>query len=153
MEITDEIKFSALAPYYNQYLAYGGDNEHPDRVGYMLNQIEEGYSHGSKFEYWKVKLKPLSAISDEDAIEVAKIFGVKYKIRRSDVNPCLFKVHGTYETIMFDSNSVVFDDGNGETGCTAESLFVYQYLQSKGYDLPNYHLGGKTLFEAGLCIY
>lgn len=33
------------------------------------------------------------------------------------------------------------------------SSIAFQFLQSKGYDLPNWYLGGKTLYEAGLCIY
>jgi hypothetical protein len=32
-------------------------------------------------------------------------------------------------------------------------LFVYQYLQSKGYDVPNQLLGGKTMYESGLAVY
>jgi hypothetical protein len=81
---------------------------------------------------FKLLLTPLSAISDEDAIEVAKMldyhdsedFSVKVFIERGIMDNKLWKRYDTY-----------------------------QYLQSRSYDLPHYLLGGKTLHQSGLCIY
>ena len=78
--------------------------------------------------------RPLSSITDEDAIEVVKIASLN--LERSNTNFPAFKkfVLGYCQSNGFNHN-------------------VFQFLQSKGYDLPHYLLGGKTLKEAGLAIY
>jgi len=140
MEITNEIKAKVFAQYLGQKckiknfepiyvlshagIAHIGITDEVNNVGSPcgFNEIE-------------ILLKPLSQISDEDAIEVAKI---QYK--------------------SIDAERLYH---NAETGkcsaalCNIPTLcgFACQFLQSRGYDLPNYLLGGKTLNEAGLAIY
>lgn len=73
----------------------------------------------------KLILKPLSKITDEDAQDL----GYEDAEIFIATSPWLKKYHGD------------------------KSFWDAQILQSKGYDLPNYLLNGKTLQEAGLAIY
>ena len=124
-EITPEIKAKVFAQYAGQNVFKHYDQPVCVRWNFANFQLEG----------WKLILNPLSAITDEDAIEVAK-----------------FQYTGKDAPRLYH---------NVETGkcsaalCNADHLcgFAYQYLQSKGYDLPHHLLGGKTLRESGLCIY
>jgi hypothetical protein len=62
------------------------------------------------------------------------------------------KAYGFYAQLY---KGIFGDDGNTDflTKMFHSNCVTYQYLISKGYDLPNYLLGGKTLHECGLCIY
>lgn len=166
MEITPEIKAKiynqytgadcVITPYEIQHKAkFFGCSFSPN---FIYAQTGRDYAP-SKYSIEKVKFKlllcPLSAISDEDAIEVAKLFGIKNKVRRDkSIKTCFkFTIDGCTGFIKFEFNEVYYYDGVSVEGDTTQSLKVYQYLQSKGYDLPHYLLSGKTLHEAGLAIY
>lgn len=84
---------------------------------------------------FKLLLKPLSAITDVDVIEVAKELGLGH-----------FKDTEGFIKAMKEGENL-------KVGKMLKNVFAYQYLQSKGYDLPNYYLNGKTLQEVGLAIY
>lgn len=86
----------------------------------------------------KLILKPLSSISNEDAVLVAQILGYKY---------------GSSIVIKSIKHSIRFGNWNDFKGIKNAFYLLTQFLQSKGYDLPQYLLDGKTLHEAGLCIY
>jgi len=92
----------------------------------------------------KLILKPISNITDEDAIEVAKIL-LSNKLNDYLWNPIVGKeLVGIIASRRFYS----FYYKNATNWVDA-----YQYLQLKGYDLTHYLLNGKTLQECGLAIY
>jgi len=101
MEITDEIKDKVFAQYLGQNILGG-----------------------------RIILKPLSAITNEDAAEV--VFMQWEKKRGSLVDP---------------------DWAKRMVSTLALRADIYQFLQSKGYDLPHFLLGGRCLRETGLAIY
>lgn len=76
-------------------------------------------------------LKPLSAITDDEA---ANVFDLEYPD------------NSVLKSTKIDRVKLWITDYN-------LSFIAVQYLQSKGYDLPHYLLGNKTLFETGLAIY
>ncbi len=146
MKITDEIKTKVLSQYLGQpfkMITNGGEFKvSPATLGniQLINPEDT------------LVLKPLSSITDEDAIEVAKIEGLvnakitgknNYKIELSDDSYILLITYKGRIDLYKNTNHIAQD----------KTLEMFQYLQSKGYDLPNYLLGGKTLHEAGLAIY
>lgn len=96
-------------------------------TGERLDNIQCG-------EKGKLILKPLSLITNEDSNEVSNIFNV-------DVN------YANRIIASLKLNEPI------QTSTPIQMLSVYQYLISKGYDIPQHVLGGKTLFEYGLAIY
>jgi len=145
MEITNEIKARVFAQYLGQKINLKKEgqaenlilNVHRLHYGMVLN----------KFGEVKLILKPLSSITDEDAIEC--------------LNICLAEDWYSNETekrAWVDILKTELIDGFGSVQMKIKPYFsmvwkIYQLLQSKGYDLPQYLLGGKTLQEAGLAIY
>ncbi len=82
-------------------------------------------------------LKPLSLITDEHAIECLKI-------RKMDnIFSPIGGIENAKEAILEIHWPSTF----------LQAAMTTQYLQSKGYDIMNYHLNGQTLKEAGLAIY
>lgn len=149
-----------MAPYYKQPLLICEPNIEP--VPHYLEGVDYNNSKiiAERVNYdptWiKLQLKPLSAITDEDAIEVAKMEGfVFYHIFRSNVSPFVLQIKNEknrFLSIAENWENCHSDSDDGESGYMLNTN-VYQYLQSKGYDLPQYLLGGKTLHESGLAIY
>lgn len=156
MEITNEIKAKVMMQYW------GHDLSIPGYLGYELDGISElsvkafGRNNGMyelfKLDSCKLILKPLSSITDEDAIEAVKHFGddpFVFERTRNSIEICFFN-RGAI-SIAYDG--VISDVGNGPTKNGFIYFLAYQFLQAKGYDLPQYLLGGATLKEAGLAIY
>lgn len=154
MEITNEIKKVVLAMYLGQkasiQLKGTSDIGYEDGIntldGFLLDWQDE-------LEYLKVNLKPITEITDEDAIEMAKIFGgVDGEIminRPTDVtNKDIYFVIQIFTNKPSWTTYSIPKEWGDNHGTSA-----YQYLASKGYDLPHYLLGGKTLYESGLAIY
>lgn len=83
-------------------------------------------------------LKPLSEITDEDAIQVDELISPQYSSIKYFHTSTRGKV---WIRDILAGNQV------------SNVIQVYQFLQSKGYDLPYYILGNKTLQESGLAIY
>ena len=154
MEITNEIIIKVLVQYLGQEMAFKTDLSLKNQklTIYLLNTL---ITNGFWWRDTKLILKPLSAITDEDAIEVAKLakpkwinlkeFTVKRFITWTEVNV------GGYDTVQIFSEGNIRQDTYEQKAI--EFYRAYQYLQSKGYDLPNYFLGGKTLEQSGLAIY
>lgn len=89
-------------------------------------------------------LKPLSNITSEEAIEVTKL-QQEWKSQK-DIKISFF---------IDEKNNGCLDcciEWEGYEHDYYQPIYTssYQYLQSKGYDLPQYLLGGKTLVEVGL---
>jgi len=171
MEITNEIKAKVFAAYLGARVKtpdHVGVVQHIDYFNYQIgvkydclvftknsidgydkqrnygkyNIVKQGYSFlGSndiEFEMpggCQLILKSLSEISAEDGEELYKIQFCKKP------SPKLLAQY-------LDSKIFAYLFGDGDL-----KLKSYQFLQSKGYDLPQYLLGGKTLKEAGLAIY
>ena len=138
MEITNEIKAKVFAQYLGcdlktqtgkvQLVGIHVDNFKRVFDAVVLNG---NVTHKSEIEGVKLILKPLSDITDEDAVEVAKMLWGN-------------KMPNLIETIKHQLFTYSVSDVPAR---------CYQLLQSKGYDMPQYLLGGKTLHEAGLAIY
>ncbi len=124
MEISNDIKAKVFAQYLGQRLQRGG---------MMTIELLYACKNAAYNTYDDIvlKLKPLSAIADEDAIEVSTMLWGN-------------KMPNPMETIKHQLFTYSVSDVPAR---------CYQLLQSKGYDLPQYLLGGKTLHEAGLAIY
>lgn len=87
--------------------------------------------------------KSFKLLTDEDAAVCAKI--LTPDISDEDLQMC---VKTKEDLIEFLSDiDIEFD------GPMYNLLFIFQYLQSKQYDIPLYFLNGKTLKDAGLAIY
>ncbi len=154
MEITDENKIKAIAQYIGQQVSipagYQFNGYATDDTQGEFNGIRnEGFIHigdiGGYYDFknFQLILKPLSVVTDEDNIEVGKIIG-NLSENFTDGNLTVIKI-----SKMFIENLL--------TGRLSKNavlvIIVFQYLQSRGYDLPQYILNGKTLKEAGLAIY
>ncbi len=134
MEITPEVKLKMFSLYLGESVIICEPNIEPvphwlEGIDFDLKQvIAERVNYNP--DWIKMILKPLTEISDPEAFEVATI---------QHGSPDLWKC------IKIDI-------------CNRENLYAlttrsYQFLQSKGYDLPHYLLGDKTLEESGLAIY
>lgn len=139
MEISNETKAKVFAQYLGQ--KYKTDVPIVDPHTYIGELTPYVIYRAMDRVGWKwtfkLILKPLSAITDEDAIEVAKMDGYSTRPRHE-----LIKI----------GRDVVWHEVGFCYG-SRNAWQIGQYLQSKGYDLHNYHLDGKTLHEAGLAIY
>lgn len=138
MTITNEIKAKVFAQYLGHPMKCTGGhfiankNSMRDGVKIMsLSVMADCYEGTFKWSDFKLILTPLSQISDEDEIELGNIIG-------------------TFDVTYFIRSLI----GKTVYSINASTAFqCYQFLQSNGYDLPQYLLGGKTLHECGLAIY
>jgi hypothetical protein len=123
MKITNEIKVKMFAKYIGERTI--------DRFGYgtmttdRLRIIEGGGN-----DELQLVLKPISQISDDDANKIADISGFDYRIENKQ-----FELAGALMCDLYTFSE------------------VHSYLESKGYDLPQFLLGGKTLQESDLARY
>jgi hypothetical protein len=170
MEISNEVKAKVFAQYLGQTVCAEG----------FPNCQLEGIKLSTNLSLFKLLLRPLSAITDEDAIEVAKLAigsnwdsegdEIKGKVYRESEHPTIkvqietFWKNEDTGNIEYNLQYIHIHPFNGlqvekVPGQSNKKLSPYnmalmvQCLQSRGYDLPHYLLGGKTLKEAGLCIY
>lgn len=128
MEITHEIKAKIFAQYLGQKFI---DAKTKDYLEHKMNTANLDIMYSTHdWDDIKLVLTPLSEITDEDAIGVSKIIGDSQKL----------------------CDELHSDRGKRILNSKKENFMLFQYLQSKGYDLPNYLLGGKTLIESGLAI-
>jgi hypothetical protein len=155
MEISDEIKYKLLLQYF------GCKVKHTDMgIVHDWNTITDKTFQRFKEKSFQLVLKPLSAITDEDAIGMAKSLFPDINIWVSNITDGIpivvaLSIDGTIVRLGYNGyiECELGDDSNEYYLCDICILLCYQYLQSKGYDLPQYLLGGKTLHESGLCIY
>lgn len=154
--ITKEIKSKVLYPYTNgtKWIltkdSYWDDSDPKYNMGHGHKDkgfkfivtpftTPNDFRYGNNYSNWFEKLinvakpilKPLSYITDEHANEIVTLMGgFPYRMESK-----LFEVKGMDSLYMYEVSGVT------------------QHLQSNGYDLPHYLLGGKTLKEAGLAVY
>jgi len=150
MEISNEIKARVFAHYLGQKMKdYCAE---PENDICTLTQVDVQHGcvadeHGNfdiKFNDVRLLLRPPNAITDEDAIEVGRIIGHDF----GDYAEGKSKVLYFGKKYIQEAFDVEWINRHVQT-----SWQVGQFLQLRGYDLPNYLLGGKTLHEAGLAVY
>lgn len=126
MENTLENKEKFFAQYWGQRIL---------RYSFWREDVE---SRDCKFEEavknHYILLKPLSSITDEDAVEVAKIFN-QHKI----------KAHYSDDSLK----AYLIKEGKQFAFRCEHYVVIYQYLQSKGYALPFMGLSVEQLVEYG----
>lgn len=134
--ITNEIKTKVFAQYLGQQFQTKLNDDSVKNYTLDITEMFKFYN-SIGFDNVKLILKPLSSITDEDAIEISKMF-------LTDGNSLQSKIEfGKGVAYHYELGSYY----------TNRPIEIYQFLQSKGYDLSQYLLGNKTLFECGLAIY
>lgn len=140
--ITSENKVNFYAPYWHLEVAYGGDNTGADSIGYMLLDLKESGYNEEDFKYWKVYLKPLSSISDEDAIQICRIIGINETMSRF-TTPSAIRIGKRMIEDLFTLTPKDVTE-------PFRVISIYQYLQSKGYALPYINYSVDDLVELGV---
>lgn len=138
MEITNDIKIKIFAQYLGQKVRLDALREKP-LVGVNKNSLEFDIGFITLPYDCKLILKSLNSISVDDAIGVAKMLNEKQFPEYCDEKEGR-RILEQWLSIRSYLNA-------------KESIQIYQYLISKGYDMPQYLLGYKTLQESGLAIY
>lgn len=159
-EINSENKARFFALYWGQEVLqdYG-------RKG-NVNTYTIEYLDGDRSNQWII-LKPLSKISDEDAVEVAKIMAASSSVYFAyektewgvDRKNATGRQVWVYEKNKSNNNSIAvcyinfsgsvyFNTENGVRLFT-DDLSVYDYLRSRGYALPWMGISVEKQIEAG----
>ena len=126
---TLENKARFFAQYFGQHVLYFSSDFLRKIDNLTLDSVEND-------DY--LELKPLSQISDEDAIEVSKIFGLGH-------------LSGAIKELILS----IFRTSINDSGTTSSTngiknwLHVFDYLRSKGYALPWMDLSVEDLVEYG----
>jgi hypothetical protein len=165
MEITSEIKAKVFAQYLGQ-LALTNKESYKDPAPGNLSSVDistgelitdgEGGYYLSEVTNTKLILKPLSQISDENAISCGHIARLKgdIKIDRFALGLTMTDENGRSLTIYFNhASNVRVKDEVRQAEVIEYSYLVYQNCVMLGYDMPHVLLGGKNLFECNLAIY
>lgn len=172
MEITNDIKIKVSSQYLGQDALTPDGRLRLVRVSELgseeqrLQFLKPGMSitNGYAFSETKILLKCIQKLTDQDAIQVAKITGYEdFKIVvRDDTGNFLFICRETngikkpypigdsinlslYDECLFWSNNEEYYSESSEV-----SLHCYQYLQSKGYALPYLEYSVDDLVKAGI---
>jgi len=131
MENKLENKAKFFAQYYGQEVLSDGNN--------IATVEKDAYNWSAKV--FHLSLKPLSSITDEDAIEVAKLaisFNSAYVERTSETkSKCVIDSESWLNQFSFRIERVI------------ANVYVYQALQQKGYALPYMGLSVEKLIEYG----
>lgn len=119
------------------------------KLKYILNPYQLNYIKYFNEGAYKLLLKPLPSISDEDAVEVAKIYWVGNKFN----NTYVYKAAGGRYVL---DRYILKGDPQNVVPAT-NIYFLIQYLISKGYDVPQWFgidhwANGKFLIELGVAI-
>lgn len=152
-EITPENRAKFFAQYWGQNVLSSdmyGDNG----TIYSLTMKEDSFN-----DKW-LSLKPLSSISDEDAIEVAKIacpelFHTRksgHYVDRSQIDWISVKHDYNYKSVDIDIDGYVLvcDESDGSLyERNPNMVHAIDYLRSKGYALPWMGLTAQEMVEAG----
>jgi|ERR1700733_1996626 len=131
---------------------------------YWYNVSKDQAHNKTWFYDRKLLLTPLDQISDEDAIEVAKIItspdwrtdGKIPAVHRIDDN-ILINTQGYKMVRITNGGLLMYKDKDGVDCYTDKAFFAYQYLIEKGYAVPlwfeiDHWANGKTAIELGIAI-
>jgi len=140
MEITNEIKAKIMAPYIGSscftYDGSIGTKRSLKGITWTL-ALQDEKGDVFRIDKCKVLLKPISAILDEDAIELIKI----YKVITSNDDGYITEHSQSIEKIK---KAVIAISEKGAV------LRACQYLQSKGYALPYMDYSAQDLVDLGV---
>lgn len=154
-----QLKAKAFAPYLGvAWVHYNRPGFEGSRAAILYGfDLEKIYNN--KEPYARLSLRHISAIRDEEAIDIAKIQmpgASDIKIERNKHWIRVLANQSKRETEYIDISLKEWDNCGWNNGLAYEdqeksslSHNCYQYLQSKGYDLPQYILGDKTIEEMG----
>ena len=135
MEITNEIKSIMFHQYHRQYVD-------SDKGRCVLRDAD----FVDTLEW--IVLKSLSEITDEDMIWVYDGCNNLHEQRK------LHPEHVTKNSPSLEDMKYSLNNGFAHyTGGYLTKTWVFQYLLSKGYDVPQYLLGYRTLQQVGLAKY
>lgn len=156
MEISNEIKAKVFAQYLAQkFIVHNSKQQFVCRG----NTLELIMQDRMPWPTAKLILKRLSDITDKDAFAVGELeIGIPHLVlSREEKNSIVVSEIKRYVTqkVFLSSSWETCGYCNELDDSISRCLSVnsYQYLISKGYDLPQYLLDGITLHEAGLAIY
>lgn len=148
MEISNELKAKVFALYLGcLYLRDDKDQDCLRRSldGSAITGISEGITG---WKNAKLILKPLSSITDEHMIWVYDTSHNLYEQRK------LYPDEVKRKTPSIKEMKEQLNNGFAHyTGGWLNDAANFQYLLSKGYDIPLMLLGWKTLEQSGLAIY
>lgn len=176
MEITKDIKVKIFAGYLGQKIDAinpllpntSGIIQEVNLNGFVKTLRADNDYHTNTIGVCTLMLKPLNKMTDEDAIEVAKIMGFDLKVVVRDDNGCFLFIcerlspvsnskircpkHYTDSIDLLEGGKLFWDDNSAQDGSNGNnsevSLHCYQYLQSKGYALPYMQYSVDDLVEA-----
>ncbi len=158
-----ELTNQERAKIFGMYLGceYIADDEYAKKVhGVTIDALLAGRNKPNR----KLLLTPLEKITDEDAIEVGKIFNSEYewKVTSRDNSAITTECHDYIIVLWYDDSSLIdfLEKYEGEENIKAHGgvtgamssyniIEIIDYLRSKGYALP---YKGIDLFKAGIAI-
>ncbi|HWY11952.1 MAG TPA: hypothetical protein VN026_11535 [Bacteroidia bacterium] len=151
MEITNDIRTKVFAQYIGQKVYHSVKMVTGEREDMGLMDLDYEllniYSEDSDYK-GQLLLKSLKNITDEDMIWVYDTCKNLHEQRK--INPEFVKEN----SMSLEDMKLQINNGHAHyTGGWLCNTWVFQYLLSKGYDLPQYLLGYKTLHEVGLAAY
>jgi hypothetical protein len=119
------------------------------RIRSVVQNMAQGYEYtivNKVIHPHTLLLTPLSKISDEDAIEVAKMYGYDFS-----------KKSPTASEILKWTKDSLSHFGYPSAGFGIRYIDIFQYLIQKGYAVPlffgiDHPLNGKTAIEIGIAI-
>jgi len=148
-KLTNEEVVKVLGGYLNCEVEFEKELSDPNKIGSgKVRRRIRYYDLDERIvENIKLLITPISAITDEHAIEVADI--LKYKSEE------YFKENLGYSRI--DAVKMLLLEKGNYMGQICNILHSYEYLKSKGYDVPlwfgiNHWANGKTAIELGIAI-
>lgn len=159
---TPELKAKFFAQYWGQHCVCNDEHEYAWRANITLDAAISIYS--GDLSEWYAKLKPLSAITDEDAIEVAKILhpgndqitilsrhGVRILINIDSSHSTEYGLHEILDFSQLDKlqTQSFIDTEYWKTSCDRNKLFVFDFLRSCGYALPFMGISVEQMVEWG----
>lgn len=160
MKLTTEQKSRIFALYIGAPVRY------TNLSGYTSSQIIDVHEIGRVAEggaaFYKIILRPLSAITDEDAIEVAKITGTPInaeilKIRRDRKSWVEIEYRWVNEIPLLNNEDGYSYSATGVPIKEVGNVACFQYLIQRGYAVPlfvspGHPSNGLTAIELGLAI-
>lgn len=127
-EITQETRAKIFALYWGQEIAFHLDDSVLLKVEDIISIIKDLPATGRQLS---LLLTPLSAITDEDAIEIAKICGIEEGVISS----------GLKKDFRKNLSNDLFDD---------MTIDIADFLRSRGYALPAFGFTVDELVEVGV---
>jgi hypothetical protein len=154
LENTLENKWMFFAQYWSQEISYVRIDDAPDRGPFVVDLSDWRVRFNDSYLF----LKPLTSITDEDAVELVKLFRDKRlfsHVNRTKIYSEFFFKKSEIEEL---SGCIInrriykdfsFDDFTTQNLAPKDFLNIYQYLHSKGYALPWMDLSVEDLIEYG----